>query len=195
MKDYVTIHSEDLEKIKVDYGQMNDVSLINHDLDEKVYIHERFLPADLMVPKSLLYPKIQFTQAEKAEFDSIRDEETLYNALDAIELQQCPHLYERLYENTSASIPELELEFARAWADPSLIEVLPEKKWHVRAPKVMDTIYIKNDDGSLKTWKKTNAKISDTFPIEEWYKTQFTTEELKHYGLDNDLFEKVEVSE
>ncbi|GKS80715.1 hypothetical protein LPAF129_04000 [Ligilactobacillus pabuli] len=186
MEDYVTIHSEDLEKIKVDYGQMNDVSLINHDVDGKMYIHERFLPADLMVPKSLLYPKIKLTPAEKAEFDSIDNDETLYNALDIIEREDYPHLYKRIYEHAIMSIPKFELEFARAWADPDLIEVLPEKKWNVRVPKLKNMFYWKNDDETLD-YQDSQYNC--------YHHQQFTAEELKHYGLDNDLFEKVEVSE
>ena len=188
MKDYVTIHSEDLEKIKVDYGQMNDVSLINHDVDGKMYIHERFLPADLMVPKSLLYPKIQFTEAEKKEFDSIDNDETLYNALDIIEREDYPHLYKRIYEHAIMSIPKFEWEFARAWADPELIEVPPEKKWNVRVPAVDNpTFYYKTGDG---------VDVCKPSPTMQNLETvQFTAEEIKQYDLGNDLFEKVEVSE
>lgn len=186
MKDYVTIHSEDLEKIKVDYGQMNDVSLINHDVDGKMYIHERFLPADLMVPKSLLYPKIKFTEAEKKEFDSIDNDETLSNALDIIEREDYPNLYGRIYYHKVPEYQNFELEFARAWADPSLIEVIPEKKWNVRVPKLKNMFYWKNDDETL------NYQDSQ---YNCYHHQQFTAEELKHYGLDNDLFEKVEVKE
>lgn len=190
MKDYVTIHSEDLEKIKVDYGQMNDVSLINHDVDGKMYIHERFLPADLMVPKSLLYPKIQFTEAEKKEFDSIDNDETLSNALDIIEREDYPNLYGRIYYHTVPEYQKFELEFARAWADPDLIEVLPEKKWNVRVPISNDEEFYKKDStgkvGTVSFVEEHSLKLSDM---------QFTAEELKQYGLNNDLFEKVEVSE
>ena len=186
MKDYVTIHSEDLEKIKVDYGQMNDVSLINHDVDGKMYIHERFLPTDLLIPKSLLYPKIQFTEAEKAEFDSIDNDETLSNALDIIEREDYPNLYGRIYYHTVPEYQKFELEFARAWADPDLIEVLPEKKWNVRVPKLKNMFYWKNDDETLD-YQDSQYNC--------YHHQQFTAEELKHYGLDNDLFEKVEVQE
>ena len=189
MKDYVTIHSEDLEKIKVDYGQMNDVSLINHDVDGKMYIHERFLPADLMVPKSLLYPKIQFTEAEKKEFDSIDNDETLSNALDIIELEDYPNLYGRIYYHTVPEYQKFELEFARAWADPSLIEVLPEKKWNVRVPATSYQMYYYKLDDKISTYMPSQSDLKND------KNSQFTAKELKHYGLDNDLFEKVEVKE
>lgn len=175
MKDYVEIKGEDLKNVEMfnNYGSKRIIGSF-WDVNK------------VTIPKSLLYPKIQFTLAEKAEFDSIDNDETLYNALDAIKLQQCPHLYERLYERTSASIPELELEFARAWADPSLIEV-HEQKWNVRVPAVDNpTYYYKTDDG---------IGICRPSPTLESLRTRFTAEELKHYGLDNDLFEKVEVSE
>ena len=189
MEDYVTIDSGDLEKIKVDYGQMNDVSLINHDVDGKMYIHERFLPADLMVPKSLLYPKIQFTEAEKKEFDSIDNDETLSNALDIIELEDYPNLYGRIYYHTVPEYQKFELEFARAWADPSLIEVLPEKKWNVRVPATSYQMYYYKLDDKISTYMPSQSDLKND------KNSQFTAKELKHYGLDNDLFEKVEVKE
>ena len=194
MKDYVTIHSEDLEKIKVDYGQMNDVSLINHDVDGKMYIHERFLPADLMVPKSLLYPKVQFTPAEKAEFDELTADEyvrTPYDVFvkvsnDELSNGNFPQLAEKLFVLDAVKQTQAQIEFARAWADPDLIEVIPEQKWNVRVPKLKNMFYWKNDDETLD-YQDSQYNC--------YHHQQFTAEELKHYGLDNDLFEKVEVQE
>ena len=167
MEDYVTIKGEDLIKIK-------------SSLDLESYIHE------LNIPKSLLYPKIQFTEAEKKEFDSIDNDETLSNALDIIELEDYPNLYGRIYYHTVPEYQKFELEFARAWADPSLIEVIPEQKWNVRVPKLKNMFYWKNDDETLD-YQDSQYNC--------YHHQQFTAEELKHYGLDNDLFEKVEVSE
>ena len=192
MEDYVTIHSGDLEKVhwETNYGH---TSFIDHDENGEKYAHEQYFPANLSIPKSLLYPKIQFTEAEKKEFDWLKEQQpkTLGQALEYIseERAACGTLYslfEAIYGDETLS----ELEFARAWADPSLIEVIPDKKWNVRVP-------ISNDEEFYK--KDSTGKVGTVSFVEEYSlkqsDMQFTAKELKQYGLDNDLFEKVEVSE
>ena len=174
MEDYVAIKGEDLIKIK-------------SSLDLESYIHE------LNIPKSLLYPKIQFTEAEKKEFDWLKGQnlDSLYRALDYIDEERSdygtiPNLFEAIYANKTLS----ELDFIHAWVCPDLIEVLPEKKWNVRVPISNDEEFYKKDStgkvGTVSFVEEHSLKLSDM---------QFTAEELKHYGLDNDLFEKVEVQE
>lgn len=124
------------------------------------------------------------TEAEKKEFDLIHEEETLYNALDVIEYY--PHLYKRIYEHTPASIPEFELEFARAWADESLIEVIPEKKWNVYASKKYNLFWYKDD---VKDVLSGVANLSHNKDSDQ----QFTQAEIEHYGLQD--YERKEVSE
>lgn len=141
------------------------------------------------VPTRLIYPKIQFTEAEKKEFDSIDNDETLSNALDIIELEDYPNLYGRIYYHTVPEYQKFELEFARAWADPSLIEVLPEKKWNVRVPATSYQMYYYKLDDKISTYMPSQSDLKND------KNSQFTAKELKHYGLDNDLFEKVEVKE
>lgn len=179
MKDYVTIKKDKF--ISVNFIE-SDCVLGDHNKIGDI--------EELRIPKPLLYPKIQFTEAEKKEFDSINNDETLSNALDIIELGDYPNLYGRIYYHTVPEYQKFELEFARAWADPSLIEVIPEKKWNVRVPISNDEEFYKKDStgkvGTVSFVEEHSLKLSDM---------QFTAEELKHYGLDNDLFEKVEVSE
>ncbi|GBG95208.1 hypothetical protein LFYK43_16670 [Ligilactobacillus salitolerans] len=185
-EDYVTIKDEDLEEVhwETNYGR---TSFIYHDKNGEKYAHEQFLPASLSIPKSPLYPKVRMTTAEKAEFDKLDKEMSLYNALTEIQ-DTCGALYERIYDHTNASTPEFELEFARAWADPSLIEVLPEPRWNVKVYKLEheEMFYFKQYGGTLG-W---GAEPDDDDPD-----CQFTAAEFKQYGLDGDLFEKVEVQE
>ena len=189
MKDYVTIDSGDLEKIRwgTQYGAF---SFIDHDEDGDRHVYEQYLPAELQIPKSLLYPKVKMTQAETDEFDKLKDEmslnrHNLYDLLTKIRASDYPHLYHRLYVADGDGVKS-QLEFARAWADPSLIEVIPEKKWNVRVPKLKNMFYWKNDDETLD-YQDSQYNC--------YHHQQFTAEELKHYGLDNDLFEKVEAQE
>lgn len=189
MKDYVTIETKDIEKI------------IDGD-DDQVFIDQgdgRFTYAfvnnqelvKLKFPKSLLYPKVPMSVAEKKEFDELNAQ---YNVLNVVlrvirdENIEHPQLSKKLYEGSSKEMNQAQLEFARAWADPSLIEVLPEKKWNVRVPAVDNpTYYYKTGDG---------VDVCKPSPTMQNLETvQFTAEELKQYGLNNDLFEKVEVKE
>jgi hypothetical protein len=79
-------------------------------------------------------------------------------------------------------------------ADPSIIEVIPEKKWNVKVQISCDDAYynkVFNDCKDAVMVKhyvdKRSLQIDNNF--------KFTAEEIKYYHLDNDLFEKVEVSE
>lgn len=137
--------------------------------------------------KLLVQQKVKMTQAEKKEFDELkRHRGTVYGALDMIE-DDYPKLYTRLFGNSShEGDNKAQLEFARAWTDESLIEVIPEKKWNVKIFNSDDAIYWKKQDGSLTV---------ATIDLTDSDRTQFTAEELKHYGLDKDIFEKIEVGD
>ena len=143
------------------------------------------------LPTSKLYPKVPMTEAEKKEFDKLKDEMSLdRHDLDDLltrikDSEDFPLLYHRLYVADGDGV-ESQLEFARAWADPSLIEVIPEKRWNVKvAPFERTKRYYRKDDKGL-------LGEGDSYSNQYEFQ-QFTADELKEYGLDDDLFEKVEV--
>lgn len=195
-EDCVTIKDEDLEKVRweTNYGH---ASFINHDENGEKYVHEQYLPANLIIPESLVQQKVKTTKAEKKEFDKLKDEMSLdRHDLDDLltrikDSEDFPLLYHRLYVADGDGV-ESQLEFARAWADPSLIEVIPEKKWNVKVPISCDDAYynkVINDCKDAVMVKnnvdKRSLQINNNF--------KFTAEEIKYHHLDNDLFEKVEV--
>lgn len=99
-----------------------------------------------------------------------------------------PKLCERLFNNTlDAEDSKAQNDFARAWADPSLIEAIPEKKRNVKVPISCGADYYRKDGGHVDVaiYASQDELLYDEL--------QFTAEELKHYDLDKDIFEKVEV--
>ena len=182
---YVTIKENDLGKINDQNGP-----LFGFDFNTDKY----FIDGDLKkikIPTSLLYRKVKMAKAEKAEFDKLNKEwTTLYLAISAIndEFLEYPLLNNRLFiRMTSAEENEAQIEFARAWADPSLIEVIPEKKWNVKVPPFERTSrYYYKHGGELGG--------ADSFGNDD-EDQQFTDSELKEYGLDDDMFEKIEVTD
>lgn len=185
MEDYVTISRDDLFQIEDQDGE----GIVQVDGKGEFSIPD--MPIDeISIPKSLLYPKVRISVAEKKEFDRLKENAlTLRFAFDELKSEHgnYPKLCERLFNNTlHVEDSKAQNDFARAWADPSLIEAIPKKKWNVKIFNSDDSIYWKKQEGGL-----TATVIEDSGnPY-----TRFTAEELKHYGLDNDLFEKVEVSE
>ena len=147
----------------------------------------------LRVPKSLLYPKVKMTQAEKDEFDILQEDESVrtlsdvFCKLDELNYNGFPHLSEWFLLNPIKQT-QAQIEFARAWADPSLIEVIPEKRWNVKVAPFERTkrYYYKGDKGLLGEGDSCNNQYEFQ---------QFTADELKEYGLDDDMYEKVEVKE
>ena len=187
---YVTISYSDLEKIKTSSGdaafewvEMEDESTkydLKHVVDE---IH---------IPKSLVQPKVKMTQAEKDEFDKVqrrRSATALLGALRYIDIDITPILFKRLFNNGSdpAKSSQAQNEFARAWADPSLIEVIPEKRWNVKIPPFEKTDRYYYKDGRELGWADSDDNDEED--------QQFTADELKEYGLDDNMFEKVEVTD
>lgn len=180
MEDYVTIKDGDLLEVK------DENILMAFYPDHLDYWHGDF--KELLIPKSLLYPKIKMTRAEKAEFAALNKEwKTLSLAISAIndEFLKYPLLHNQLFGRiTSAEKNEAQLEFARAWADPSLIEVIKEPKYNVKVPNTKDCLYYKINNS-------VRAGVPQRYPS----RFKFTKSELKQYGLDSDMYEKVEVQE
>lgn len=182
MEDYVTIKGNDLFEIKNEAGH---TAFIGRAMGT-FYSDDYF--TKLNIPKSLLYPKVKMTETEKKEFDELkRHRGTVYGALDMIE-DDYPKLYTRLFGNSShEGESKAQLEFARAWADPSLIEVIPEKKWNVKIPP-----FSRTNNYYFKVGKNLESAESEYNGDED---QQFTADELKEYGLDDDMYEKEEVKE
>lgn len=187
MKDYVTIETKDIEKI------------IDGD-DDQVFIDQgdgRFTYAfvnnqelvKLKFPKFLFYPKVCMSVAEKKEFDELKsDWQVLICAFDAINEIDYPRWFSRLNDYPDDN-NEHQLEFVRAWADESLIEVIPDRKRKVKVPRSDESYYFKDkiDGKAYLTTVSVDPKNTNG--------ALFTDEELKQFGLDDNLFEKVEVSE
>lgn len=133
--------------------------------------------------------KIKMTKAEKDEFDALKRRAlTLIACFGMINKFGYPHLDERLHGNNEIGQNNLaQNEFARAWADPSLIEVITEKKWNVKVPPFERT---------SRYYYKHGGKLSGAHSVSnDDEDQQFTADELKEYGLGDDMFEKVEVKE
>ncbi|MBN7275086.1 hypothetical protein GNF18_08045 [Ligilactobacillus pobuzihii] len=182
----VTISYFDLEKIKTSSG---DAAFERVEMeDESTKYGLKHVVDELRIPKSLVQQKVKMTKAEKKEFDELkRHRGTVYGALDMIE-DDYHKLYTRLFGNSShEGDSKAQLEFARAWADPSLIEVIPEKKWNVKIPPFERTDRYYYKDGRKLGWASSDDNDEED--------QQFTEYELKKYGLDDDMYEKVEVQE
>lgn len=73
--------------------------------------------------------KIKFTVEEKREFDKLKDGWTgIFRALDSIVVSRYPKLYAKLFTKPLSYKEQNKvlIEFARAWANPELIEVIGE---------------------------------------------------------------------
>lgn len=187
MEDYVTIKSKDLNKLH--WNVIDGVGTFTaKDINDDEFAREQFLPADLCIPKSLLYPKVRMSEAEKKEFDQLDKDLSLIEALNEIQ-DNYGALSKRIYSHTTESIKEFEFEFARAWADPSLIEVIPEKKYWVKVPPTNDSYYFKNEIDGVEYLTTISFKPFDSKG------GQFTQAEIEHHGLDKDIFKKVEVGD
>lgn len=198
MEDYVTIDSGDFDKIKFDRPQedgnsfvVKKVNVMGYDTGK--YVRDVELPTDLLIPKPLLYPKVRMSVAEKKEFDRLKENAlSLRFAFDELKSEHgnYPKLCERLFNNTlDVEDSKAQNDFARAWSDESLIEVIPDRKWKVKVPRSDESYYFKDKiDGKAYLItvsvepKNTNGAL-------------FTDEELKQFGLDDNFFEKVEVKD
>jgi hypothetical protein len=178
MEDYVTIKGEDLKNIEMFRGD-----------ESKGNLEELWDVNKVNIPKSLLYPKVRMSVAEKKEFDELKNYSPLLSvAITRVDMAggKYQHLYSKFFNHeTTKEDVNAQNDFARAWADESLIEVFEPVKFKVKVPNSHSSYYFKSRYG----------KLQSTYEQLEDHRFQFTAEEIKHYHLDNDLFEKVEVSE
>jgi hypothetical protein len=188
MEDYVTIKGEDVEKLKNEQG---DSLFFMSDKQHFAYSFiEGFDCSEVNNPKSLLYPKVRMSVAEKKEFDELKN----YSPLLSVVMERVDtsgnkyqHLYSKLFnQETTKEDVQAQNEFARAWAGPSLIEVIPEDKYWVKCYPTDDCYFYKYE-----------GKILAGVPRVHLERFQFTTDEIVEYHLDGteNIFEKVEVSE
>ena len=192
MEDYVTINSHDLEKIKFDRPQEDGNSFVVNKVnplgDSSKYTREVELPVRLRIPKSLLYPKVRMTEAEKKEFDDVKKHVTaLYNAMVLIfeHRDECINLNNKLFYSAPPKyLNDVQRDFARAWTDPSLIDVIPEKKYWVKCYPTDDCYFYKYD-----------GRILAGVPRVHLERFHFTAKEITDYHLDGNTFEKVEVGD
>lgn len=193
MEDYVTIQGKDLLTIKDE----KDRPVLNeyHNLDkgwDGYSLQGIGYIKYLKLPTASVYPKVPMTEAEKAELDKLKNEMSahIYDLDDLLtrtkDSEDYPLLYHRLYVADGDGV-ERQLEFARAWADPSLIEVVPEKHWNVKVPPFERTNKYYYKDGRELRWAGRVGNDEED--------QQFTADELKEYGLDDDMYEKVEVTD
>lgn len=187
MEDYVTIKGNDLFEIKNEAGH----TAFTGRTMGTFYSDDYF--TKLNIPKSLFYPKVPMAEAEKKEFDMAAGLSiTPVEFLEEIESScgdEYPCLFNKMFcGKTEKDNSKAQIEFIRAFADPSIIEIIPEKKWNVKVPVANGpTFYYKTGDGVDVCKPSPSMQNLET--------TRFTAEEIKYYHLDNDLFEKVEVSE
>lgn len=182
MEDYVTIKGKDSLKIKNEDNRQSFYA----------YIDDLFIPAnyfkELHIPKSLLYPKVKFTEEEKREFDDIKKHVTaLYNAMVLIfeHRDECINLNNKLFYSAPPKyLNDVQRDFARAWTDPSLIDVIPEKKYWVKCYPTDDCYFYKYD-----------GRILAGVPRVHLERFHFTAKEITDYHLDGNTFEKVEVGD
>ena len=131
------------------------------DLYETLIIPEDFQPAD---------KKIKMTVEEKKEFDNLRGF-SLGAILTNLDINTYPNLYNRLFSGKVSENNQAQLEFARAWGAPSLIEV-EEKKYYVHLFKSQDDGYLNQMKDNLKFVMGSNAET-------DLYKVQFTEDEIQ----------------
>lgn len=171
--------------VEIDGKELNDVEFI----DSGCHLggHNKINGIQkIWFPKNKLYPKVRMSVAEKEEFDWLKDyAETIYDALDYLDEERTDHgtvsnLFDAVYKNQTLK----EIDFARAWADPSLIDVIPEKKYWVKCYPTDDCYFYKYD-----------GKILAGVPRVHLERFHFTAKEITDYHLDGNTFEKVEVGD
>ncbi|WP_186786861.1 hypothetical protein, partial [Oenococcus oeni] len=100
--------------------------------------------SDLM--KEEKQDKIIFTKEEKEEFDGLKKKSiSLYAMFININKTDFPKLYKRLFKNAPTRNNLFQLEFARAWANPDLIEVKEPRFAYELKPQFQDFFESSNE--------------------------------------------------
>lgn len=119
----------------------------NWAFSSKIYYSLRLGITDFIEVSDLMkeekQDKIIFTEEEKEEFDELKKEyTTLYSVLFMINEIDFPKLFESLFNNSFSQNNLAQLEFARAWANPDLIEVKEPRFAYELKPQFQDTFNI-----------------------------------------------------
>jgi hypothetical protein len=128
MEDYVTIKDEDLNKVQ---QKVNTGTFISDEDDTSI---DTDMVKELIIPKSLLYPKVRMAEAEKKEFDMAAGLNiTPIEFLEEIESScgdEYPCLFNKMFcSQTEKDNSKAQIEFIRAFADPSItIELIKSTK-------------------------------------------------------------------
>ncbi|ATE84859.1 hypothetical protein vBOeSunk162_31 [Oenococcus phage vB_OeS_unk162] len=102
-----------------------------------------FIEVSDLMKEEEMKDKIVFTKEEKEEFDELKKEyTTLYSVLFMINEIDFPKLFESLFNNSFSQNNLAQLEFARAWANPDLIEVKEPRFAYELKPQFQDTFNI-----------------------------------------------------
>ena len=186
MEDYVTIYGKDAEQIRTTSDGQVPIVKYHEPSGRLTPIFD--IADGIDIPKSLLYPKVKFTEEEKKEFDDVKKHVTaLYNAMVLIfeHRDECINLNNKLFYSAPPKyLNDVQRDFARAWTDPSLIDVIPEKKYWVKCYPTDDCYFYKYD-----------GKILAGMPRVHLERFHFTAKEITDYHLDGNTFEKVEVGD
>lgn len=128
MEDYVTIKDEDLNKVQ---QKVNTGTFISDEDDTSI---DTDMVKELIIPKSLLYPKVRMAEADKKEFDMAAGLNiTPIEFLEEIESScgdEYPCLFNKMFcSQTEKDNSKAQIEFIRAFADPSItIELIKSTK-------------------------------------------------------------------
>lgn len=163
MEDYVEIEGEDLKKIEMFRGN-----------ESKGNLREFWDVSKVNIPKSLLYPKVPMSVAEKREFDEFVKRCSKKDDVDDVlsNTQSYDLLFEKIFNVPNAF--QKQFDFIRAFADPSLIEVVEEPKYNVEVPETGGLLfYVKNGE-HCGVGKKSENNLPDQ---------QFTEKEIEQHSL------------
>ena len=177
MEDYVEIKGKDLFDLTAD-GPGVLLKQVNHPDGPTCFDLTANSITKIGIPARIVYPKVPMTGEEKTEFDELKKHtDVLLTAMKCITMRNsdCQQLKKKLVQGkTTEEDSQAQDEFARAWADPSLIEVVEEPKYNVEVPETGGLLfYVKNGE-HCGVGKKSENNLPDQ---------QFTEKEIIQYGL------------
>lgn len=102
-----------------------------------------FIEVSDLMKEEEMKDKIIFTKEEKEEFYELKKYcSSMFAALSSMTAAYCPKLCEKLFGNAPTQNNSVQLEFARAWANPDLVEVKEPRFAYRLKPKFQDIFSI-----------------------------------------------------